>query len=80
MPGKLEILDMLDWDTPTDKWSWRRVSSVKDDLELKYLTVAQVGKALMKIMKADNRIQMKSTGQCEALSPASETASMLLPG
>ena len=62
LPGEQEILDKLDWSLPLDRWSWRRVSSIKDDLDLKSVTAAQVGRALVKIMKTDDRVQVKSPG------------------
>ena len=62
LPGELEILDKLDWQMPVENWSWKRVSSIKDDLDLRSMTAAQVGRALVKVMRMDDRIQVKSPG------------------
>ncbi len=60
LPGEIEILDKLEWDSPADRWKWYKVTQIRDQLSLKPLSTAQVGKALKKLSDCNERIQVKN--------------------
>ena len=62
LPGETEILDKLEWESPVKQWKWYKVTQVRDLLNLKPLTTAQVGRALTKISTHDCRVQTKAPG------------------
>lgn len=62
LPGEAEILDKLEWSSPAKHWKWYKVTQVRDFLNLKPLTTAQVGRALTKISTRDERVQTKAPG------------------
>lgn len=60
LPGEVEILDKLEWDSPETQWKWYRTTEIKELLGLRNLTPAQIGRALAKLTGRDKRIQKKA--------------------
>ena len=60
LPGETEILDKLEWNSPESRWQWFTVTQVREQLNLKPLTTAQIGKALKKIADSNERVQVKN--------------------
>ena len=61
LPGEIEILDQLDFDTPSSKWHWVKVSQVVNELHLWGITSVQAGRVLAKLAENDTRIKVKNT-------------------
>ncbi len=55
-------MDKLEWSSPAKHWKWYKVTQVRDFLNLKPLTTAQVGRALTRISTRDERVQTKAPG------------------
>ena len=62
LPGEIEILDKLAWDSPVSKWKWTTSTAVRDTLWLKPFSASQVGKVLTKLAEKDERIRIKTSG------------------
>lgn len=60
LPGEIELRDRLAWGAGVDKWQWCSATTVKTMLDLKTVSVGQLGKVLTKLSKTDSRIQMKA--------------------
>lgn len=60
MPGEMEILDSLNFDTPVSKWQWTKVSVLRDALNIRNVTAPQVGRVLAKLARDDGRIAVKT--------------------
>lgn len=60
LPGEVEILDKLEWDSPETQWKWYRTTEIKELLGLRNLTTAQIGRALAKLSGRDKRVQKKA--------------------
>jgi hypothetical protein len=60
LPGELEIKDSLLWNAPVEHWGWRKTGDVISLLNIRYVTPAQVGRVLTKLMEQDDRIRMKT--------------------
>ena len=60
LPGEIEIMEKLMWDVPVEKWGWHKTSDIKALRDFQFLTSAQIGKVLSRIMERDSRIKMKT--------------------
>ena len=60
LTGELELKDGLLWDAPIDRWGWRKTGDLISLLNLRYVTPAQIGRVLTKLMEQDDRIRMKT--------------------
>ena len=60
LTGELEIKDLLLWDAPVDHWGWRKTGELISLLNLRYVTPAQIGRVLTRLMEQDDRIRMKT--------------------
>ncbi|MCR5599532.1 MAG: hypothetical protein K6G33_02145 [Ruminococcus sp.] len=60
LTGELELKDGLLWDAPIDRWGWRKTGDLISLLNLRYVTPAQIGMVLTKLMEQDDRIRMKT--------------------
>ena len=60
LAGELEIKDGLLWDAPVDHWGWRKTRDLISLLNIRYVTPAQIGRVLTKMMEQDDRIRMKT--------------------
>lgn len=56
--GEIELMDKLDFDAPKDKWRWRKVSEITDDVNAKGVNALHIGRVLAKLRKA-KKIEMK---------------------
>ena len=59
--GEIELLDMLDWNTPPEKWQWYTNSQIISNLCLYKLSAVKMARALRAIMNKDKRVQYKKT-------------------
>ena len=57
--GEIELLDMLDWNTPPEKWRWYTNSQIISNLCLYKLSAVKMARALRAIMNKDKRVQRK---------------------
>ena len=61
LPAENELLDLLDWNLPTEFWNWYSPTDIlqnKSD-QLRRYTAKQIGEALRHLMTTDKRIEQR---------------------
>lgn len=60
LPMEIELNDLFNWNLPGEQWQWHTTSDLKTRLNAYNATAEQIGRAMKKIMRRDERIQVKA--------------------
>ena len=60
------LLDRLEWDSDTDKWTWRLLSDLCIMLEIPNNRIRLLGRAISRLMLEDNRIKKNTNHHSNA--------------
>ena len=60
LQGEIEVMDRLDFNAPTNRWSWQKVSKVAETINAKGIDASKIGKVLAKLEKNDSRVEVKN--------------------
>ena len=60
------LLDRLEWDSSTDKWTWRLLSDLCIMLDIPNNRIRLLGRAISRLMLEDNRIKKNTNHHSNA--------------
>ena len=60
LPGEIEVLDKLDFDSPKSSWRWWTVSELTEALNAKGVNSMHIGKVAAKLERTDKRVEKKN--------------------